>query len=501
MSSSVGTGPLPLVGSRPAGATRGPGRIAEPSKPAGARWETRYVWLVGGVDLLVVAMVMAVGAVLGFGGTVGNVHPQPWGLAAASGLLTLFSLCVWGAWDRRVLGQGSEEFSRVLRGVVSALVVLGLGGLALETSAVRPWVFGFIPAAGLTVAAARYALRQGLHRARRDGRCIHTVLAVGTPQSIAELVVRTRDARHFGWQVTGACTANGQGFGDDDTIAGVPVVGDLEALPRVVADGGFRVVAVTPAPDWSSRRLHRLAWDLEDSAADIVVDPGLLEVAGPRLHVKPVDGLPLLRLSEPRFSGVARVMKGCFDRVCAVGLLVVLLPVLLVIGLAVRSDGGPVFFRQTRVGRNGRTFRMVKFRSMVVDAESRRAELLTVNEGAGPLFKMRSDPRITRIGGLLRRYSLDELPQLFNVLHGSMSLVGPRPPLPDEVAAYSKETHRRLHVRPGLTGLWQVSGRSNLSWEESVRLDLRYVENWSLALDALILWKTLGAVLRGDGAY
>jgi len=226
-----------------------------------------------------------------------------------------------------------------------------------------------------------------------------------------------------------------------------------------------------------------------------------MEVAGPRLHVSPVDGFPMLRLTEPVFDGVPRVAKNVIDWLAAALIMLVIAPVMVTVAVAVKLDGGPVFFRQDRVGRHGRHFKMIKFRSMVVNAEAMRANLATDNEGSGPLFKMRKDPRVTRVGSIMRRYSLDELPQLFNVLAGSMSLVGPRPPLPDEVATYSRDAARKLMVKPGLTGLWQISGRSDLSWEESVRLDLRYVENWTLAMDALILWKTAGAMMRGSGAY
>jgi len=219
------------------------------------------------------------------------------------------------------------------------------------------------------------------------------------------------------------------------------------------------------------------------------------------LHVDPVDGLPLLRLTRPTFAGVSWVAKHVVDRLGSALLLLLMAPLLLFIAIAVKLDGGPIFFRQTRVGRHGREFSMLKFRSMVVDAEQRLVSLRRANEGAGPLFKMKNDPRVTGIGAFLRRYSLDELPQLINVLTGAMSLVGPRPPLPREVATYGRDAQRKLLVKPGLTGLWQISGRSDLSWEESVRLDLRYVENWNLALDALILWKTFGAVTGSRGAY
>jgi exopolysaccharide biosynthesis polyprenyl glycosylphosphotransferase len=227
-----------------------------------------------------------------------------------------------------------------------------------------------------------------------------------------------------------------------------------------------------------------------------------MEITGPRLHVSPVFGLPLLRVTAPRFDGFRWVVKSVLDRVGAAFLLVLMTPLLLAIAVAIKAgDGGPILYQQTRVGRNGSMFRMIKFRSMVADAHQRRAILKPSNEGAGPLFKIRRDPRVTRVGAVLRRYSLDELPQLFNVLAGTMSLVGPRPPLPEEVAVYGPAMRRRLKVKPGLTGLWQISGRSDLSWSESERLDLRYVEDWSLALDLMILWKTFRAVLSGDGAY
>jgi exopolysaccharide biosynthesis polyprenyl glycosylphosphotransferase len=247
--------------------------------------------------------------------------------------------------------------------------------------------------------------------------------------------------------------------------------------------------------------LHHLAWDLEGTGVELMVDPGLMEIAGPRLHVAAVDGLPLLRLTEPAFTGLPRMVKALTDRLGASLLLVLIAPVMIALAIAVRIDGGPALYRQRRVGRAGKPFWMIKFRSMVVDADQRQCELANGNQGSGPLFKLHQDPRVTRVGRFMRRYSFDELPQLFSVLSGSMSLVGPRPPLPEEIISYSRDAQRKLLVKPGLTGLWQISGRSDLSWEESVRLDLRYVENWSLALDALIIWKTVGAVIRGTGAY
>jgi exopolysaccharide biosynthesis polyprenyl glycosylphosphotransferase len=241
---------------------------------------------------------------------------------------------------------------------------------------------------------------------------------------------------------------------------------------------------------------------LEERQVDLVVSPGIIEVAGPRLSIRPVAGLSLLHLERPAIHGPRMIAKEIFDKFLGGMFLLISLPLFLGIAIAVKvSSRGPVLFRQTRIGIDGQEFTMVKFRSMVVDAEQHRAALLDRSEGNEMLFKMKRDPRVTLVGAIIRRFSLDELPQLWNVLHGDMSLVGPRPPLPEEAAAYSDDATRRLRVRPGLTGLWQVSGRSDLSWEESLRLDLRYVDNWSMALDMAILWRTGKAVIKGAGAY
>jgi exopolysaccharide biosynthesis polyprenyl glycosylphosphotransferase len=423
------------------------------------------------------------------------------GLPLVCGALTVLCLFLARAWDPPILGQGVEEYRRLVRAIGGSAVLVGMGGLALEIPSVRPWAFGLIPLMGALCLVGRFVLRKWLHRQRAVGRYVHSALVVGSVESVTDLIKRTRRERSNGWVVHAACTPSGTGSAGGPRILGVPVVGDLDAVAELVRHGAYRVVAIGRAPGWTPRRMHQLAWDLEGLGADLVVDPGLMEVAGPRLHVAPVDGLPLLRLTHPSLDGFSRVVKAAVDWLGAALLVVLILPVMVVIGVAVKADGGPIFFRQVRVGRDGKPFRMIKFRSMVRDAEKRRADLLDRNETDGPLFKIRQDPRVTRAGAILRKYSLDEIPQLFNVLAGSMSLVGPRPPLPEEVARYDREARRKLRVRPGLTGLWQVSGRSDLLWEESVRLDLRYVENWNLALDALILWKTLGAITRGNGAY
>jgi exopolysaccharide biosynthesis polyprenyl glycosylphosphotransferase len=287
-------------------------------------------------------------------------------------------------------------------------------------------------------------------------------------------------------------------------VAGVPVFGGLAVDDVVEAVRGSRAdtVAVLSSSELDGAMLRQIAWGLEKTGTDLCVAPALLDVAGPRTSIRPIAGLTLLHVDHPQLSGPRQVLKDLFDRTAAAAALIVLAPLMTAIALAIRSAGaGPVLFTQTRVGKDGRTFKIYKFRTMVVDAEKLIAELRAKNEHDGVLFKMREDPRITRVGARLRKWSLDELPQLFNILLGEMSLVGPRPALPDETARYAAHVHRRLAVRPGLTGLWQVSGRSDLSWEESVRLDLRYVENWSFALDLQILWKTFSVIFRGSGAY
>jgi exopolysaccharide biosynthesis polyprenyl glycosylphosphotransferase len=233
----------------------------------------------------------------------------------------------------------------------------------------------------------------------------------------------------------------------------------------------------------------------------LIVAPDLVEVTGPRLNLRPTAGAVLLEVQTgaPRSRMLA---KAALDKVLGGALLLVAAPVIGAAAAAVRlTSAGPAFYRQTRVGVDGRTFTLWKLRSMYVDADQRRDAYLAQTDRDGPMFKMHADPRITKVGRVLRRHSIDELPQLLNVVTGDMSLVGPRPPLESEVATYADRVQRRLHVRPGLTGLWQVSGRADLSWEESVRLDLRYVDNWSLAMDLLILWKTFRAVVGGRGAY
>jgi exopolysaccharide biosynthesis polyprenyl glycosylphosphotransferase len=284
----------------------------------------------------------------------------------------------------------------------------------------------------------------------------------------------------------------------------VPLSHDLDRVVETMERYRADTVIVASGDDFPPRRIRELSWALEPGRQHLVLAPGLTDVGGPRIHTRPVAGLPLMHVEVPRYEGFKRFAKRSFDILGSLTLLVLLLPFLIVIAVAIRRGSpGPALFRQSRIGFGGRPFTMLKFRSMVVDAEAQREALerAGLNAGNEVLFKLRDDPRVTPVGRFLRRYSLDELPQLVNVLAGTMSLVGPRPPLAEEVSHYETHVHRRFLVKPGVTGLWQVSGRSDLDWEDSVRLDLYYVENWSITSDVVILWRTLRAVLRRIGAY
>jgi exopolysaccharide biosynthesis polyprenyl glycosylphosphotransferase len=423
------------------------------------------------------------------------------GFALALPVLWCVSVALAGGYEARFIGAGSDEFRRVMNAGVGLAAGVAIASYAFKLDFARGYVVVALPSAAAFDLVARYRLRKRLHRLRSLGRCMQRVVAVGHPPAVADLIAALRRDKFNGLSVVGACLA-GRSMLMLSEIEGVPVCGGLDRVSAAVKNFGADTVAVLACPEMSGIRLRELAWELEETGTDLCVAPALIDVAGPRTTIRPVAGLPLLQLDHPELAGGKQVIKAVFDRVAAGLALVVLAPVLVVVALAIRlDDRGPVLFMQTRVGRDGQTFQLFKFRTMVVDAEQRKRELEVLNEGAGVLFKMRKDPRVTRVGAALRRWSLDELPQLLNVAIGDMSMVGPRPALPREVARYGDHMRRRLAVKPGITGLWQVSGRSGLSWEESFRLDLRYVDNWSIMLDLQILWKTTSAVIHGSGAY
>jgi exopolysaccharide biosynthesis polyprenyl glycosylphosphotransferase len=361
-----------------------------------------------------------------------------------------------------------------------------------------------IPAAVIVGVAVRYLLRQRLSRSWAAGRCLRRVLVVGHERSVVAMARQLRHERYHGMDVVAACLPAGSPVPARVAELDLPVYGTFNEVAGAVGVARADAVVVLASPELDGPVLRRLAWQLERLDIELIVASALLDVGGERTTLRPVDGLPMLHVEHPRLAGGRRFIKTVTDRAGAALLLALCALPLLLIAALIRFDRhspGPALFQQTRVGRDGAQFRIWKLRTMYTDAEQRLAQLRTRHEQQGVLFKLPDDPRVTPIGKWLRRFSIDELPQLFNVLRGEMSLVGPRPPLPDEVARYPIDMLRRLVVKPGLTGLWQVSGRSDLSWEETMRLDLRYVENWSLTLDLVILLRTLHAVVRRSGAY
>ncbi len=455
------------------------------------RWLGRYTRLVVGADLLAVAVAVLVTGVrpAGPGGVAA--------LAAAAGTLVA-GLALGGAYQHRFVGSGAEEFRRLAVAGTAAVALSGTAGYAAGPQLQRLAVLG-TPTAVALVLVVHLAARAALRRGRRRGRFAQRVLVLGLERSVAELVRTTRRDPRAGLRVVGACVRHASG----DLVEGVPVLGAPEAALGALRACRADTVLLASWSDVGQEELRRLAWHLEGSGVQLLVAPRVAEVALTRLHIRAVGGVPLLRIEEPEFTGVRRLAKAALDYGGAAAGLLVLSPLLLALAALVKlTSPGPVFFRQERVGLRGTTFRMHKFRTMVADAEDRLDELVHLNEhDGGPMFKIRDDPRVTPLGRVLRRWSLDELPQLLDVLAGSMSLVGPRPPLLREVERYEHEVRRRLLVKPGITGLWQVSGRSDLSWEDTVRTDLSYVENWHLGLDLMIILRTLRAVVARSGAY
>nr|WP_225809519.1 sugar transferase [Streptomyces spinosus] len=471
-----------------------------PARPEGthARW---YGPLSVCVDLA--------GAALPVTAAIVEVHePHPLRLAAVAALLwplirvvgKRYTPSAWG--DGGGLGAALRDWLLLVGALATLRVLCGLGSVPAEAFT------ALIPALVLT-ASCHKVIHRHLLAARRNGRALRHVLVVGEGPTIDAVVGQLAQRTDHEYAIVGCCPV-----GQDEVLSGVPVYARLPreepgppgadadtvlgAADELCAD----LVFVATGPHLSGERLRRLSWAVHDRGCPVVVLPGIVEVARRRVRLTSASGLTLLHISPPLRRGVPALLKAAVDRVGALLLIVLLSPLLLLLALAVRlGSPGPALYRQIRVGRYKTPFPMWKFRTMVVDADRLRNELEAANEHDGHMFKMRRDPRVTPVGRVLRRYSLDELPQLFNVLLGHMSLVGPRPPVPEEVVKYSPVEMRRLHVKPGLTGLWQVSGRSDLSWHETVSLDLRYVDNWSPSMDMNVMARTVRAVLNGQGAY
>jgi exopolysaccharide biosynthesis polyprenyl glycosylphosphotransferase len=471
-------------------------------------WNRRYSLRLRLVDAFVViwAVAGAFGVRFGFIDLTTNVRDVDYlTLSIVLAVAWWTMLEFWGTRETKILGAGSEEYKRVLAASGWLFGFVAVFSYALRIDTARGFVGLAFPAGVLGLLAARWLLRQHLSIERKHGKSASRVLIIGGPHTAAHLVRSFLSQPSAGY-VPAAVHLPGatKPFGDVADL-GVTVTGtegSLETLLQVIDETRVDAVAISSGALIRPKDLRRLGWELAAREVGMILAPALTDVAGPRIHTQPVAGLPLIHVSTPKLTGGKKVAKRTFDLVIAGTITFILSPLFLVIAILVKATSpGPIFYTQERIGLRGTTFKMLKFRSMKLNADVELQKLLAEQGTANtPLFKVENDPRITPLGKILRKYSLDELPQLMNVLGGSMSLVGPRPQREGEVALYDDDAQRRLYVSPGMSGLWQVSGRSNLSWEESIRLDLYYVENWSLMGDVLILFKTFRAVFASTGA-
>lgn len=483
-------------------------------------WQASYLTRLRVTDTLIVIAAVALAQWVRFGANVFASDAVTHGVFASDAVtrghsyalisaaliaLWLGALVVFRTRSLRVIGSGPEEYRRIFVSAVRLFGLIAIVSLLFKLDLARLYLAIAFPVGLLGLLVSRWCWRKVIARKRGRGEFQTSVLVVGGRSSVQSLTESFERGTADGYRVVGVCIPGHTGErGEKITVAGrdVPVLGDecdvVDALEFCAAD----TVAVTATEHLGHTGIRNLAWDLEPHDVDLVVAPGMMDVSGPRLSMRPVAGLPLIHVEKPQYHGAQSFAKTSFDIVFATLALIVVSPLMIAAALAIKlTSRGQVFYESERMGLDGEPFPMLKFRSMVQDADTQVASLMAQNEGAGVLFKLRDDPRVTSVGRVMRKYSIDELPQFLNVLRREMSVVGPRPPLRREVETYDGAVRRRLLVKPGVTGLWQVSGRSDLSWDEAVRLDLSYVENWSMVGDVLIIGKTLKAVVAGEGAY
>ena len=477
-----------------------------------AGWQSTYARWLALTDLIAIVAAVGIAQWIRFGSAPsGGALPLLRNItylevSAAIALGWMAALTINGARSTRVIGSGVEEYRRVWWATISVFGTVAIISMLFKLELARGYLMVALPLGVLGLLVSRWVARRVVVQLRRQhGRCITRLLVVGSPQAVRDLTLGFSREPWSGYDVVGACIP-GQYSRDGIGIPGfgtVPVLGNEESVARAVVASGSHAVAVAATEQFHGTGLRELSWELENLDVDLLVAPGVVDVAGPRLHMRPVAGLPLIHVEKPQYHGAKRFQKRAFDIAFSGLALLFGLPLLLLIALAVKlTSRGPVFYRQERIGLDGKPFEMIKFRTMVVGADAMLEEVAHLNESdSGVLFKIRKDPRVTWLGRFLRKYSLDELPQFINAFTGEMSVVGPRPPLENEVASYDDHTMRRLLVKPGITGLWQVSGRSDLSWEDSVRLDMFYVENWSIMADIVIALKTARVVFNHSGSY
>ena len=403
----------------------------------------------------------------------------------------------------KYIGAGIEEYRRVVAASFWTFGAVAIAELLMKLEVSRGYLAVALPVGIIGLLVSRWQWRGYVVRQRRAGNFETAVLAIGDRDAVANLADELTSSSDYGYRVVGiAIPGYGAPCGEDLTINGVriPVIGGEGHVLDAIRSHGADKVAIAGTDHFGVKGIRRLIWELEPMGVELVVSPGVMDVARSRLAMRPIAGLPLLYIDKPQYQGAKRFQKRAFDFTFALAALTVSFPFLLAAGIAVKmTSKGPVFYKAERIGIDGKPFMMLKFRTMVEDADKELQNLLSANESDGLLFKIKNDPRVTPVGRILRRFSIDELPQFINVLRQEMSVVGPRPPLRREVEAYDDDVQRRLLVKPGVTGLWQVSGRSDLPWDKAVRLDLSYVDNWSMVGDVLIIAKTLRAVLQRKG--
>jgi exopolysaccharide biosynthesis polyprenyl glycosylphosphotransferase len=471
-------------------------------------WEQRYTSYLRITDAIVVCGAVLLAQYVRFGSTPAADSLVTHFETAYSAVLAVIWLAALAGLRTRSpkhIGAGIEEYRRVTAASFWTFGVVAMAELLMKLEVSRGYLAVALPVGMVGLLLSRWQWRGHVMRQRRAGNFQTAVLAIGDRDAVATLADELTSSSDYGYRVVGiAIPGYGAPHGEHITINDmqVPIVGDDGHVIEAIRTSGADKVVIAGTDHFGVKGIRRLIWELEPLGVELVVSPGVMDVARSRLVMRPIAGLPLLYVDKPQYQGAKRFQKRAFDFTFALAALTVSLPLLLVAGLAVKiSSKGPVFYQAERIGMDGKPFMMFKFRTMGDDADTELQNLLWANESDGLLFKIKNDPRITPVGRVLRRFSIDELPQFINVLRQEMSVVGPRPPLRREVEAYDDDVQRRLLVRPGVTGLWQVSGRSDLPWDKAVRLDLSYVDNWSMVGDVLIIAKTLRAVLQRRGAY
>ncbi|HUS20658.1 MAG TPA: sugar transferase [Aeromicrobium sp.] len=461
-------------------------------------------------DALVLAAAISIAHVVRYAvlASPGEMTPTDPKLLIGSGALFvgwMTALSISRTRGSKVLDSGAGQYQAVAKASFNVFAWIAIVALVFHANPARMFV-GIAGVLGVCLLfLSRRIWRTWVLTRRAHGSFLANALVIGGVRSAQDIMRRFITDPAHGLRVVGVWVP--------DRVAGtrerihvgevdVPVMGTETGLEEALAVDSVDIVVVTDTEHLGHDGMRELAWSLEGHDVDLLVAPNVVDVAGPRVHLEAHGNMPLIYLSGPAYSRARTIRRAVFDRSFALLVLVAASPILLLAALAIRlTSKGPVFYRSERIGMHGVPFEMFKFRTMVLDADQVREELVKHNIGAGPLFKVRDDPRVTPVGRILRRFSIDEIPQFFNVLRGDMSVVGPRPPLRCEVDTYDEAVMRRLLIKQGITGLWQVSGRSDLSWEDSVRLDIDYVENWSMLRDLQIILRTLRAVLARDGAY